>query len=351
MGRDPSAIIGLIAAEGYEAFWGVPMSVVVERDVLKEFQRPTWRSPVQLATTGIGLAAGWILTDRAIAVSWALGAVSSLIIAIFTVRAFIIFHDCGHGSFTRSRRLNTLVGSVMGVIVFTPYTYWTRAHIRHHATTGDLDRRGSGDLWMMTTDEYRAASPGQRRYYRVYHHPLFLMTVGPVIKFVVAQRLRMDPRLTGRRLRMSVYLTNLAIVGYAVLMSAWMGPSRYIAVQLMVLTFGGIPAVYLFYVQHFFPGTYWRRHADWDYVEASLAGSSRVELPRFLQWVTGNIGFHHIHHLAPRIPNYLLPQAQAACPQLQPGAALTLRSTAMMLRTNLWDEAAGHFVTFAEAGF
>ena len=171
------------------------MSVMVERDVLKEFQRSTWRSPVQLATTVIGLAAGWILTDRALAVSWALGTVASLVIAIFTVRAFIIFHDCGHGSFTRSRRLNTVVGSVIGVVVFTPYTYWTRAHIRHHATTGDLDRRGSGDLWLMTTDEYRVASPGQRLYYRIYHHPLFLMTVGPVIKFVIAQRLRMDPRI------------------------------------------------------------------------------------------------------------------------------------------------------------
>jgi acyl-lipid omega-6 desaturase (Delta-12 desaturase) len=327
------------------------MSVVAERSALKEFQHPTWRSPAQVATTAIGLAVGWILTDRAIAISWPLGAVSSLIIAVFTVRAFIIFHDCGHGSFSRSRRLNTVIGSIIGVIVFTPYAYWTRAHIRHHATTGDLDRRGSGDLWMMTTDEYRVASGGQRLYYRIYHNPFFLMSIGPLIKFVIAQRLTMDPRLTGRRLAMSVYLTNLSIVGFAVLMSAWMGPLRYIAVQLMVLGFAGIPAVYLFYVQHYFPGTYWRRHADWDYVEASLASSSRVALPGFLQWVTGNIGFHHIHHLAPRIPNYLLPQAQAACPELQPGATLSLRSGVKILRTNLWDEAAGRFVTFAEAGF
>ena len=159
MGRDPSAIIGLIAAEGYEAFWGVPMSVVVERDVLKEFQRPTWRSPVQLATTGIGLAAGWILTDRAIAVSWALGAVSSLIIAIFTVRAFIIFHDCGHGSFTRSRRLKYPGGQRhRGYRLHPVYLLDEGAHkaSRHD---GYLDRRGSGDLWMMTTAEYRAASP------------------------------------------------------------------------------------------------------------------------------------------------------------------------------------------------
>lgn len=327
------------------------MSVVVERGALRQFERATWRSPAQVATTAAGLAGGWILTDRAIAVSWALGAVSSLVIAVFSVRAFIIFHDCGHGSFTRSRRLNTWIGSVIGVVVFTPYAHWTRAHRKHHATTGDLDRRGTGDIWTMTTEEYRAASPGRRLYYRIYHHPVFLMSIGPLIKFVIVERLILDPESTDRRLRVSVYLTNLGIVGFAVLMGTWMGWSRYIAVQLMVLVFSGVPAVYLFYVQHRFPDTYWRRHLEWDYREASLAGSSRVALPRFFQWVTGNIGFHHIHHLAPRIPNYLLPQAQAACPELQPGCTLTLRSSAGIMRTKLWDEAAGRFVTFAEAGF
>jgi acyl-lipid omega-6 desaturase (Delta-12 desaturase) len=327
------------------------VSVVVERGALKQFERATWRSPAQVATTAAGLAGGWILTDRAIAVSWALGAVSSLVIAVFSVRAFIIFHDCGHGSFTRSRRANTWIGSVIGVIVFTPYAHWTRAHRKHHATTGDLDRRGTGDIWTMTTEEYRAASPGQRLYYRIYHHPVFLMSIGPLVKFVIVERLILDPKSTDRRLRVSVYLTNLGIVGFVVLMGTWMGWSRYIAVQLLVLVFSGVPAIYLFYVQHRFPDTYWRRHVEWDYREASLAGSSRVALPRFFQWVTGNIGFHHIHHLAPRIPNYLLPQAQAACPELQPGCTLTLRSTVGIMRTKLWDEAAGRFVTFAEAGF
>jgi acyl-lipid omega-6 desaturase (Delta-12 desaturase) len=327
------------------------MSVVAERRALKEFERSTWRSPAQVATTAAGLAGGWILTDRAMAVSWPLGALSSLVIAVFSVRAFIIFHDCGHGSFTRSRRVNTWIGSVIGVIVFTPYAHWTRAHRKHHATTGDLDRRGTGDIWTMTTDEYRAASPGRRLYYRIYHHPVFLMSIGPLVKFVIVERLILDPKSTDRRLRVSVYLTNLAIVAAVALMCVWMGWSRYIAVQLMVLVFSGVPAVYLFYVQHRFPDTYWRRHTEWDYMEASLAGSSRVALPRFFQWVTGNIGFHHIHHLAPRIPNYLLPQAQAACPELQPGCTLTLRSSVGIMRTKLWDEAAGRFVTFAEAGF
>jgi len=328
------------------------MSVVAERSAaLREFQHPTWRSSAQVATTATGLAGGWILTDRALAVSWPLGAVCSLIIAVFTVRAFIIFHDCGHGSFTRSRRLNTVIGSVIGVVVFVPYAHWTRAHRRHHATTGDLDRRGSGDVWTMTTEEYRAASPGRRWYYRIYHNPFFLMSVGPLIKFVIVERLILDPELTDRRLRISVYLTNAGIACFVAGMCFWMGPSRYVAVQLMVLTFGGIPAVYMFYVQHRFPGTYWRRHADWDYVEASLASSSLLALPQFLHWITGNIGFHHIHHLAPRIPNYRLPDAQAACPELQPGRTLTLKTSLRALcTTNLWDETAGRFVTFGEAG-
>jgi acyl-lipid omega-6 desaturase (Delta-12 desaturase) len=327
------------------------MTITAERSVLREFERPTWRSSAQVMTTAIGLAGGWLLTDRAVSISWPLGVVSSLIIAIFSVRAFIIFHDCGHGSFSRSRRLNAVVGSIIGVIVFTSYGYWSRTHRRHHATTGDLDRRGSGDVWTMTTDEYRAASPGQRLWYRTYHHPLFLMSIGPLIKFVIAYRLNFGPKLRYRRVTTSIFLTNAAIAGFAVLMSLWMGTIRYIVIQLVVLAFAGIPAAYILYVQHSFPGTYWRRHAEWDYVEASLAGSSRLVLPRFLQWVTGNIGFHHIHHIAPRIPNYRLPEAQDACPELQPGRILTLEASLGVLRTKLWDEAAGRYVTFAEGGF
>lgn len=330
---------------------GVHMTVATERSMLRGFERPTPRSCVQVLTTAAGLAAGWILTDLAISVSWPLGVAAALIIAVFSVRAFIIFHDCAHGSFSRSRRLNTVVGSVIGVIVFTPYAHWSRTHRRHHATAGDLDRRGWGDVWTMTTDEYRAASPRQRLYYRIYHHPLFLLSIGPLIKFVIVERLVPEPELRSRRIRIPVYLTNVAIAGFAVLMSFWMGPTRYIIVQLMVLAFGGIPAAFLFYVQHSFPGTYWRRHAEWDYVEASLAGSSRLVLPGFLQWVTGNIGFHHIHHLAPRVPNYRLPEAQAACPELRPGRTFTVGTSLGVLRTKLWDEAAGCYVTFAEAGF
>lgn len=328
------------------------MTVVAKRSDLKIFERPTWRSSAQVMTTVAGLAGGWILTDWAVSVSWWLAAVCSLVIAVFSVRAFIIFHDCGHGSFSRSRRLNTLTGTVIGVIVFTPFAHWTRTHRRHHATSGDLDRRGVGDVWMMTTAEYRAASRGWRLCYRIYHNPFFLVSIAPLINFLLIERFILkNKELMNRGLRISVYLTDVAIVGFAVLMSLWMGAARYVLVQLMVLAIAGLPGAYLFYVQHHFPGTYWRRHAEWDYVEASLASSSRLALPRFLQWVTGNIGFHHIHHLAPRIPNYRLPDAQAACPELRPGRTLTLGTSLRALQTKLWDEAAGCFVTYAEAGF
>jgi omega-6 fatty acid desaturase (delta-12 desaturase) len=327
------------------------IGVVSDRGRLRAFERPTWRSAVQVATTAVGLVAAWLITDRAMAVSLPLGAVSSLLVSMFTVRAFIIFHDCGHGSFTRSRRLNTALGTVIGVIVFTPFAHWTRLHSKHHATTGDLDRRGDGDVWTMTTDEFRSAPRGRRRYYRLYHNPVFLLSVGPLIKFAFVQRRVTEPRSTPRRPKVSVYVTNAGIVVFAVLMALWMGPARYIAVQLMVLVGAGVPAVYLFYVQHCFHGTYWRRHSDWDYADASLASSSRLSLPTSLQWVTGNIGYHHVHHLAPRIPNYRLPEAQAACPEVKPGATLTLRSSFAVLRSPLWDEAEGRYVTWAEAGF
>jgi acyl-lipid omega-6 desaturase (Delta-12 desaturase) len=326
------------------------MTIVTQRDTLRQFERPTVRSWAQLLSTSAGLATGWILADLAMRSSLWLGAAASLVISVFSVRAFIIFHDCGHGSFSRSRRVNTVVGTAMGVVVLTPFAQWSRDHAKHHATSGDLDRRGAGDVWTMTTDEYRAASPRQRLYYRAYRNPVIMMSVAPLIKFLVVERFVTKPGRGRRRIKFAVYLTNLSIVGFVVTMGWWMGPAHYLTVQLIVVVTAGAPAVFLFYVQHSFPGTYWRRHPEWDYTEAALGGSSRVVLPRFFQWVTGNIGFHHIHHLAPRIPNYSLPKAQAASPEVQPGSTLTLRSSLGALRANLWDERANRYVSFSEVG-
>lgn len=319
------------------------------RDRLREFEHSDWRSWGQLLETACGLAGSWLLTAVAMQVSIWLGALASLAIAVFLVRAFILFHDCGHGSFSSSRRANALVGSLLGVLVFTPYRRWTRDHARHHATVGDLDRRGSGDVWMMTVEEFLAAPSRTRRWYRVYHHSVFIASIGPVLKFLFFERLSTGCAKRDPQIRREVHLTNLAIVGYVAMMTVAMGPLHFVVAQLVALAAAAIPAVCLFYAQHYFEGTYWRRHAQWDYFEASLIGSSRIALPRFLQWVTGNIGYHHLHHLAPRIPNYLLPEAQAACPDLQAGCTLTLRTVFSVPRTNLWDEAKGCYVSFAEA--
>ncbi len=325
------------------------MKAATLRDRLHEFEHSNWRSWGQLLQTAAGLTGSWVLTAAAMQIALWLGALASLTIAVFLVRAFILFHDCGHGSFSSSRRANMLVGSLLGVLVFTPYSRWTRDHARHHATVGDLDRRGSGDVWMMTAEEFRAAPPPTKRRYRVYHHPAFIASIGPVLKFLFFERMSTGCAKRDPRIRREVHLTNLAILGYVATMVVAMGPLNFVLAQLVALAAAGIPAVCLFYAQHYFEGTYWRRHAEWDYVEASLAGSSCIVLPRFLQWVTGNIGYHHIHHLAPRIPNYLLPKAQQACPDLRAGCTLTLRTVFSVPRTNLWDEATGRYVTFAEA--
>lgn len=327
------------------------MKTATVRDRLRIFEHPDARSWGQVIQTVVGFAGSWALTDAAMRVSVLLGAATSLVIAIFLVRAFIIFHDCGHGSFTRSRQANTVIGSLVGVFVFTPYGHWTRDHARHHATVGDLDRRGVGDIWLMTVEEYRGASARSRLYYRVYHHSFFLASVGPVLKFAVLERFSMGATGRDRGIRRGVHLTNLGIVCFAAAMAFAMGPVHYLVAQLVALAAGGIPAVCLFYAQHNFVGTYWRRHEDWDYVEASLAGTSLIALPRFLEWVTGHIGYHHIHHLAPRIPNYRLPEAQAACPDLQAGRTLTLRTVFSVPGTNLWDESQGRYVSFAEAAW
>lgn len=315
---------------------------------LRVYERSDWRSWGQLAQTAIGLGCAWALTAAAMDVSLLLGAAASLTVAVFLVRAFIIFHDCGHGSFASSRRANAVVGSVVGIFVFTPFSHWTRNHLRHHATVGDLDRRGFGDVWMLTVDEFKTASAGRQRSYRVYHHSLFLASIGPLLKFLVLQRLSTSSAT--RRQRRGVRWTNVGILAFAAAMAFALGPVHYLVAQLVALAAAGIPAVCLFYAQHHFEGSYWRRHEEWEYAEASLAGSSRIALPRFLQWVTGNIGYHHLHHLAPRIPNYLLPSAQQACPDLQAGRVLTLRTVFSVPRTNLWDEPNRRYVSFSEAG-
>jgi omega-6 fatty acid desaturase (delta-12 desaturase) len=262
----------------------------------------------------------------------------------FLMRVFIIFHDCCHGSFFKSRRGNNVLGAICGILTFTPYHRWRQEHSVHHATAGNLDRRGVGDVWTLTVREYLALSAWKRLEYRLFRHPLVMFGVGPFFVFVISQRFARG--VSGKRERYSVYWTNLAVLGIVALISVSIGIKAFILVQLPIIMIGAGAGVWLFYVQHQFEGVYWERHASWDYEAAAIKGSSFYELPRVLQWFTGNIGFHHIHHLSPRIPNYYLERCHRENPMFQVVKPITLLSSLKSLELRLWDEEQRQLVGF-----
>jgi omega-6 fatty acid desaturase (delta-12 desaturase) len=304
------------------------------------------RSLWQVANSIIPYLALWYVAYRLLAVSYWLALPVSLVAAGFMVRVFIIFHDCGHGSFFRSKAANEVMGFITGVLTFTPYHDWRTEHARHHATAGDLDQRGSGDVWTMTVKEYRAASFWQRVGYRLYRNPFVLLGVAPLYVFLIKQRF---PRPgSSLRARLSVHLTNLALVCIFGVLFSTIGVKATLLVELPLIAAAGAAGIWLFYVQHQFEGVYWARRSSRDFVAAAMEGSSLYALPRVLQWFSGNIGFHHIHHLAPRIPNYRLPKAYREQPLLQGVKRLTLLSSLRSLRLRLYDEESSRLVSFGQ---
>lgn len=295
----------------------------------------TRRSLWQIANTLIPYFLLWILMILASTISFWLTLPLVILAAGFLVRTFIIFHDCGHGAFFKERRRNEIVGFITGLLTFTPYFHWRHEHAVHHSSSGDLDRRGAGDIWMMTVQEYLAASPRQRFIYRVYRHPIFLFIVSPIILFLFLQRIpykSMRPRE-----RRSIWLTNVALLFGILAMGLLVGFGTFLALQVAVMWIAASTGVWLFYVQHQYEDVYWQRHEEWDYATAAVEGSSFYKLPRLLQWFTGNIGYHHIHHLSPRIPNYNLERCHNENPmfQIEP---VTLRQSLGCMRYRLWDE-------------
>ena len=250
-------------------------------------------------------------------------------------RMFIIFHDCCHGSFLRSMKANDRLGLVLGVLVLTPFYQWKHSHAIHHATAADLDRRGIGDVYTMTVEEYLAAPWYRKVAYRIMRSPIILFTVGSVFVFTVKHRFW--EKHAGRRERSSVIWTNIAIgavVAWLILEIGWVA---FLLVEMPILLITCGAGVWLFYVQHNFDPTYWERHAEWEFFNAGMEGSSFYKLSKILQWFTGNIGFHHIHHLSPRIPNYKLEECHNENPvfQIEP---LTFRKSLKSLFFRLWDE-------------
>jgi omega-6 fatty acid desaturase (delta-12 desaturase) len=311
------------------------------------YQSPhTGRSWWQVINTLVPFLLLWILMVLSLEVSYWLTLLLAIPTAGFFARIFIIFHDCGHGSFFKSKRANDTLGYITGILTLTPYHRWRHDHAVHHASVGDLDRRGVGDIMTLTVSEYQQKSAWGRLVYRVSRHPLALFTVGPLGLFLINNRF--STRTSGKRERYSVYWTNLALLVIVLLMSVTIGLKAFFLVLTPIMFLGTTAGVWLFYVQHQFEGVYWERHERWDYLSAALKGSSYYKLPRILQWFSGNIGFHHIHHISPRIPNYYLEKCHRENPMFQRVKTLTLLSSMRCMFLSLWDEDKRKLVGFGD---
>jgi omega-6 fatty acid desaturase (delta-12 desaturase) len=265
----------------------------------------------------------------------------------FLVRTYILFHDCTHGSFLPSKRANQRLGSVLGLFLFSNFAAWKHNHQIHHATAGDLHRRGIGDLPMMTIAEYRAATPKARLAYRLYRNPLVMFGLGPLWSLVIQPRF---PAKDARpRIKRSVHLTNLALLTLIAVVCLLVGWQSFLLVQAPLVMLGGAAGVWLFYVQHQFEDAYWESGESWRYEDAALKGSSYLKLPKVLQFFTGNIGLHHVHHLNARVPNYNLQRAHDENPVFHNVPQLSLWDGMKAVRLKLWDERAGRLVTWREA--
>jgi omega-6 fatty acid desaturase (delta-12 desaturase) len=328
-----------VAAQAAQGNW---------RKIVAPYQRTEVpRSLLQLAVTLLLLGAGFTAMFFSLALPYWITLLLAIPTAGLLVRTFIIMHDCAHGSFLPWRRVNDTIGWFTGVLTLTPFSQWRRDHAIHHASSGDLDRRGHGDVETITVREYLAKTPAERFRYRCVRHPVALLLVGP-LWLVYTQRFRSRSKATKDKQIASVWGTNAAIV-VALLTSYLFGVLAEVAmVYGPVMYLAGSAGVFLFYVQHQFEDTYWADHKEWDYETASIAGSSYLKLPRVLAWMTGDIGVHHVHHISPRIPNYKLQQCHDENPLFHKVTTITLKDTGRALWLSLWDEEKGRLVSFKE---
>jgi omega-6 fatty acid desaturase (delta-12 desaturase) len=318
------------------------------RSIVAKYQQPDQRIATwQVVNSFGGLFLCWILMYFSLSVGYWLTLLLALPAAGFLVRIFIIQHDCGHGSFFKSRRANDITGICCSMFTLVAYKYWRKSHAVHHAHHAKLEERGIGDIWTMTVDEYHRASLGKRLTYRVFRNPFFLFGIAPLINFLILGRFPMGVSKSWRNGEFaSVLWTNLALAGLLAAASALVGFTTVVAIQLPVIVIAGTVGTWLFYVQHQYEHMYWEHTPQWDYILAAMHGSSYYQLPPVLQWFTGNIGFHHIHHLSPRIPNYNLARCHSENPPMQRVMHLTLRSSLETVYLALWDEERRQLVSF-----
>jgi len=306
------------------------------------------RSVVEILITVIPFVLLWVSMLLSLRIGYGLYLLLAIPAAGFLVRLFMIQHDCGHGSFFRQRLLNDWVGRVIGVITLTPYDFWRRAHGIHHATSGNLDQRGIGDIDTLTVNEYLALPRWRRLGYRLYRHPIIMFGVGPTYLFILRHRLPFGLTREGWGPWVSTMATNGAIAIVVATIIWWIGIWSFLLVHLPITVLGGAIGVWLFYVQHQFEHTVWSENRDWSFPTAALYGSSHYDLPPVLRWFTANIGVHHIHHLCSRIPFYRLPLALRQHPDLANVGRLTLGQSLACVPLVLWDEAARRLISFRE---
>jgi omega-6 fatty acid desaturase (delta-12 desaturase) len=307
------------------------------------------RSISELVVTAVPFALLWWLTWAAIDAGYWAGLILVVPAAGLLVRLFLIQHDCGHGSFFHHRATNDWVGRILGVLTLTPYDYWKRSHALHHAGSGNLDSRGIGDIDTLTLAEFRALSPMRKLAYRIYRNPIAIFGIGPSYQFLLRHRLPLGLMKNGWRPWVSTMATNAGILLLAGLMMWWVGIVPFLLVQVPITILAASIGVWLFYVQHQFDGATWEHKADWSFHHAALHGSSHYDLPAILRWFTANIGIHHVHHLASRIPFYRLPEVLRDRPELREVGRLTLRQSLSAVRLALWDEERRRLVSFREA--
>lgn len=300
----------------------------------------------QLINTVVPFIVLWYLAYKSLSVSYLLALVPSLLAAGFMTRIFIIFHDCTHYSFFKSRRANRIVGTCMGVLTLFPFDQWGHEHAIHHATSGNLDKRGTGDIWTLTVDEYVAAPFRLRLAYRLYRNPFVMFGLGPIYVFLLKNRF--NRKGARQKERMNTYLTNIIIVAVVAILCWAIGWQSFLFVHGTIFLIAGSVGIWLFYVQHTFEDSYFEEDKDWEYVKAAVEGSSFYKLPKILQFLTGNIGFHHVHHLSPRVPNYKLEEAHNNTLPLKNVPTITLATSLQSLRFRLWDEKSNNFVSFKD---
>jgi len=324
------------------------MSKELQRNLRKQvapYEKSNTKDSIwQLITTLGPFFILWTLAYQSLTISYFLTFAFTVIAAGFLVRIFIIFHDCCHYSFFKNRTANKVLGTITGILTLFPFSQWQHDHSIHHATSGNLDKRGTGDIWVLTIDEYLAAPKWRKIAYRLYRNPFVMFGLGPIYEFLIKNRF--NKKGARRNERLNTYLINASVTVLVVFFCWTLGTVPFLLVQIPIFMISGSLGIWLFYVQHTFEDSYYEENKDWEYVLAAVEGSSYYKLPKLLQWLSGNIGYHHVHHLSPRVPNYKLEEVHNNTEPLQNVPTITLATSLKSLKFRLWDAHNKRFVGF-----